>query len=185
MSSVEYTPEQKRAEELYLDSVCWENDYKPISYSKLVELLDAEGIKTSTSALGRWAKKFEWKEKVKAIVTAATVSDGAAKELIEKSSLEANTKKILTDFEANEKLKDDAYYILNKQMSSYKEKIEKRGSLSLDDTKIIIKILDITTLREDKLLDRQAMLAATKLLKSEDVLKELQNEVIDIEMEDE
>jgi len=105
------TKEQKRAEELYLESVTYENDYKPISFSKLLEQLDAEGMKTSTSALGRWAKKFGWKEKVKAIVTAATINDGEAKDIIERSSLEANTKKILTDFEANEKLKDDAYSI--------------------------------------------------------------------------
>lgn len=183
-NSIEITPAQKRAEVLYLDSITYENDFKPLSYSKLDEILKKEGFQSSSSAVGRWAKKFDWEEKAKQIVTAATTKDEKVKKMIEKSSLKENTEKILTDFEANESLKDDAYMILGKQMEHYKEKMKKNKHLSLEDTKIVIKVLDVTTLREDKLLDRQAMLAATKLAKSTDVLAALEGEVIDIEVDD-
>lgn len=178
------TPDQQKAEEIYLDSVSYENDYKAVSFPRLKEMLGNQGIKTSTSALGRWAEKFGWKEKVKQIVTTATLSDGEASKIIAKSSLEKNTKKILTDFQANESLKNSAYSILQKQIKHYYDKLEKKGFLSLDDTKIVIKILELTSNREDKLLDRQAMLMATKLANSTDVLAALQDEVIEVEIDE-
>ena len=179
--NIEYTNEQKRAEELYLGSVCYESDYKPFSYAKLKALLDAEGISTSTSALGRWAVKFGWKEKVENIVTAATIGDGEASEIIKKSSLEKNTRKILTDFEANESLKNSAYGALQEQMKHYVKEMEDKKSLSLNSIKVVIKILELTTMREDKLLDRQAMLSAAKLVKSDDVLAALKSTDIEVE----
>jgi len=183
-NSIELTPAQRRAEVLYLDSITYENDFKPLSYSKLEEILKKEGFQASRSAIGRWAKKFDWEEKAKQIVTAATTKDGKAKDIIAKSSLASNTEKILNDFEANEALKDDAYAVLAKQMQHYVTQINTHGNLSLDNTKVVLKILEVTTLREDKLLDRQAMLAATKLAKSTDVLAAVEKEVIDIEVDD-
>lgn len=181
---IDMTPEQYRAEEIYLDSITYENDYKPMSYASLEKRLRYEGIITSTSALGRWADKFGWKEKSAQIVTAATIGNGEAKEIIEKASIGANVEKILTDFEANEKLKDDAYMVLAKQMKFYINQMEANGNLSLDNTKIVLKILEVTSTREDKLLDRQAMLSAAKMLKSDDVLLAIQKEEIIIEMDD-
>lgn len=178
------TPDQKKAEEIYLDSVCYENDYKPVSFSRLVELLSHERVKTSTSALGRWSKKFGWAEKVKAIVTAATVGDGEAADIIKKSSLDRSTKKILKDFEANETLKNDSYRVLNDQMKYYMGLMEKSKHLSLDNTKIVLKILEVTSTREDKLLDRQAMIAATKMANSTEVLSSLRGEVIEVEIDE-
>ncbi len=178
------SPDQQKAEELYLDSISYENDYKPVSFPRLKEMLENKGVKTSTSALGRWSKKFDWEEKVKKIVTAATLGDGEASDLIEKSSLDKSTKKILKDFEANEDLKNDAYHLLGIQMKHYMKKVEKNTPLSLDNTKVVIKILEVTSTREDKLLDRQAMLMATKLANSTDVLASLQGEVIEVEIDE-
>ena len=48
----------------------------------------------------------------------------------------------------------------------------------------MLKVLELTSNREDKLLDRQALISASKLLKSEDVLKSLQDELIDVEVEE-
>lgn len=183
MSNPHQNPDQLRAEEIYLSSITYENDYKPMSYNALCQSLAVEKIKTSSSALGRWAEKFDWKGKAKQIVTAATIGDGEARGIIEKSSLEANTQKILTDFEANEKLKDDAYRILGSQMEHYMTQMQANKRLSLDNTKIVLKILEVTSTREDKLLDRQAMLAATKLMNSGDVLKALESETIEIELD--
>ena len=180
----EMTSDQQKAETLYLDSISYENDYKPMSFPKLCDVLANKGIKTSTSALGRWADKFGWKEKVKQIVTAATLGDGEANEIIAKSSLDKNTKKILKDFEANEALQNDAYVVLSKQMRHYVEKTEGNTPLSLENTKVVIKILEVTTTRADKLLDRQTILMATKLTQSVDVLAALKDEVIEVEIDD-
>lgn len=178
------TPEQHRAEELYLSSVTYENDYKAISYEKLAAQLKEENIHTSSSALGRLAKKRDWKGKVAQLITASTIKEGEAKEMIEKSSLDANVDKILTDFEANEALKDEAYTLLSLQMKKFSKEMKENKALSLDKTKIVIKVLEVTTTREDKLLDRQAMLTAAKMTKSEDVLATLKEEVIDVEVDD-
>jgi len=178
------TSQQLRAEEIYLDSICYETDYKPVSFPRLKEMLGNEGISTSTSALGRWSKKFDWEEKVKKIVTAATLDGGEASDIIAKSSLASNTKKILTDFEANETLKDSAYSILQEQMKFYVKEMEVKKHLSQENTKTVIKILEVTSTREDKLLDRQAMLMATKLANSTDVLAALQDEVIEVEIDE-
>ena len=178
------TPDQLKAQELYLNSVSYETDYKPMSLPKLCDVLQNKGIKTSNSALGRWAKKFGWAELVRNIVTSATLGDGEASEIIAKSSLDKNTKKILKDFEANEELKNDAYALLGIQMRHYKKKVENNTPLSLDNTKVVIKILEVTSAREDKLLDRQTLLLAAKLTKSEDVLASLCDEVIEIELDE-
>lgn len=177
-------PDQQRAFEIWLDSADFESDFKPISLPKLAERLKAEGIQTSTSALGRWKLKFGWDDALEAKVTAATVKDGPAKEIIEKSSLQASTQKILDDFEANEKLKSDSYDLLQLQMVHYREKIKAGKKFSKDEERFLLKVLEITSNREDKLLDRQALLAATKLTSSEEVLAKLQEEVIDLEFEE-
>ncbi len=178
------THDQQKAEEIYLDSISYENDYKAVSFSRLKEMLENVGVKTSTSALGRWCDKFNWKEKVKQIVTAATLGDGEASEIISKSSLEKNTKKILTDFEANESLKDSAYAILGDQIKHYASEMKKKTHLSLESTKVVIKILEVTTIREDKLLDRVALLQASKLANSTDVLAALDKEFIEVEIDE-
>lgn len=178
------TVQQQTAETLYLESVSYETDYKPVSLPKLADKLLHKGVKTSTSTLSRWSEKFDWAEKVKAIITSSTINEGEAADIIAKSSLEKSTTKILKDFEANEALKNDAYKILGKQMVHYSEKMERLHSLSLENTKVVIKILEVTSTREDKLLDRQAMLAATKLANSSDVLKALQSEIIEVEIDE-
>jgi len=178
------TPEQQKAEALYLDSVSYETDFKPVSFSRLKEMLENKGIKSSTSALGRWAKKFDWAQKVKKIVTASTLDEGKASEIIAKSSLDKSTKKILVDFEANESLKESAYSILQEQMKYYAKEMKTKNHLSQANTKTVIKILEVTSMREDKLLDRQAMLMATKLANSTDVLAALKDEVIEVEIDE-
>jgi len=178
------TQQQQQAEEFYLDSVCYETDYKPVSLSRLVEMLGNSGIKTSTSALGRWAKKFDWEGKVKSIVTTSTLDGGDACDLIAKSSLDKNTKKILKDFEANEVLKNSAYSILQEQMKYYAKEMQIKKHISLESTKTVIKILEVTSTREDKLLDRQTLLLAAKLVKSTDVLATLAGEIIEIEIDE-
>ncbi len=176
-------PDQKRAFEIWLESADFESDFKPLSLSKLVSVLAEEGIKTSTSAVGRWMQKFKWKEQLETKVTASTV-EGKAKEIIQSSSLAQSTQKILDDFEANEKLKSDAYRLLQLQMVFYTEKIKAGKKFSKDDERFLLKVLELTTNREDKLLDRQALLAATKLVSSEDVLASLQDEIVEIEIEE-
>jgi hypothetical protein len=54
----------------------------------------------------------------------------------------------------------------------------------LDKLKVVTKMLEITATREDKLLDRQALLSATKLTNSGDTLKALRETPIDVEIED-
>jgi hypothetical protein len=70
-------------------------------------------------------------------------------------------------------------------MIKYSEKMEKGIYLGHAEEKFLLKVLELTSNREDKLLDRQALLSATKLTNSSDVLRSLNEEYIDVESEDE
>jgi len=177
---MEMTDIQQKAEKIYLASATFESSFKPMTLSALSKEL-GEG---STSTLGRWKIKFDWDKKLAAIVTAGSIKDGDAKDIIDATSLKENTQKILEDFEANEKLKSDAYAILQQQTAHYVNQMIDGKALSLENTRIVLKILEITTNREDKLLDRQALLSATRLIKSGDTLKALRETTIDVEIED-
>jgi len=176
---------QTRAFNIYMESATIDNGFTPMSAKKIAEQLQKEGLKTSKSAVGRWTIKWKWKELLEKKISATIIEDGSeAKNIIEKSSIDSTTQKTIDDFKANENLKSDAYLILQAQMKKYQDIMANGKYLTHDDEKFVLKVLEVTANREDKLLDRQALISASKLTKSEDVLKALSEETIDVEVED-
>ena len=180
----EMTQAQTRAFDIYMESATMDNGYTPLSFKKIAEQLNAEGLDGSKSSVGRWAVKFKWKEMLEKSISASITDDEEVKDLIEASSINAANQKVIDDFLANERLKSSSYTILEAQMMKYSKKLSNGQYLSHNEEKFILKVLEITSTREDKLLDRQALLSATKLTNSEDVLKALNDETIDVEMEE-
>lgn len=112
--------EIKIAEDLYVNSVSVENGFAPMSFQSLVYELEAIGIKSSTSTLQRWCKKFEWEEKAKNRAKNLSNSN-VAKNIASKSSVEAlknieNTVSISSGI-----LLDYVNYIADKQSKNPKE----------------------------------------------------------------
>ena len=173
---------QKQAFDIYMDSATMDNSFVPMSYAKISERLTEDGLNGTKSSIGRWATKFKWKELLEAKVSASIVEDGSeAKDLIEQSSINAATQKVIDDFQSNERLKSSSYQILEAQMQKYFLKLKSGSYLSHDDEKFMLKVLEITSKREDNLLDRQALLSASKLVTSAELLGSLEDSMINIE----
>lgn len=175
---------QQKAFNIYIESATMDNGYIPMSFDKIAKEMIAQGEECSRSSVGRWSKKFKWKALLEQKISASIVEDKEVKDLIEASSINSATKKVIDDFKANERLKSGAYQILEVQLEKYFKKLKSGTYLSHDDEKFMLKILEITSNREDKLLDRQALLSATKLTNSEDVLKALNDETIEVEIDE-
>jgi hypothetical protein len=56
---------QKRAFELYVNSISIENNFTPISFKVIHEKLKSEGFESSKSSIGRWSVKWKWKRNIR------------------------------------------------------------------------------------------------------------------------
>ena len=175
---------QKKAFTMYMDSATMDNGFTPISFLKIAEQLKEQGLSGSKSSVGRWAVKFKWKDFLEKKVGAALVEEGEAKDLIEQSVINATTQRTIDDFTMNESLKNIAYQALLAQSEKYVEKMKKGTWLTHKEENFMCKVLELTSNREDKMLDRQAVLSATKLTNSDDVLKALNDETIEVEIDE-
>jgi len=178
----EMNDNQTRAFNIYMDSATMDNGFIPISFKSIAEQLNLSFVEGSKSSVGRWSLKWKWKEMLEAKVSASLVEEGEAKDLIEQSSISAATQKVIDDFQTNERLKSNSYQILEAQMQKYFEKLKSGNYLTHDDEKFMLKVLEITSTREDKLLDRQAILDASKLVSSTELLRSL--EILEVEIEE-
>jgi len=177
---------QQQAFDIYYESADMDNGFIPMSFNQVAEECNKLGLKASKSSVGRWAVKFGWKDKIAQKVDLTLSEDKEVKNLIEVSSQNSATQKVIDDFLSNERLKSTSYTVLETQMMKYSKKLESGEYLTHNEEKFVLKVLEITSTREDKLLDRQALLSATKLTNSDDVLKALNSETIDVEeIEDE
>jgi len=175
---------QQKAFDIYYESADMDNGFMPMSFNQVAEECNKLGLKASKSSVGRWAVKFGWKDKISQKVDLTLSEDKEVKNLIEVSSQNAATQKIIDDFKANERLKSTAYIILEAQAQRYTDKLASGNYLTHNEEKFVLKFLEITANREDKLLDRQALLSATKLTNSDDVLKALNDETIEVEIDE-
>lgn len=112
--------EIKIAEDLYVNSVSVESGFAPISFQSLVYELEAIGIKSSTSTLQRWCKKYGWEEK--ASNRAKNLSNSnVAKNIASKSSVEALKNIENTVAISSGVLLDYVNYIADKKSKNPKE----------------------------------------------------------------
>lgn len=174
--------QQKRAMDIWLDSATFDNDFKPMTLGMLAKVCDSEGIKTSSSALGRWKKKFGWDEQLSLKVTAATIDNGEANDLISKTSLAESTKKSQDDFQINNEAKALSYFLVVNDLQLLVERIKAGGKTTREDKKFYLEALKITAGREDALLDRIAnSLLASNLLSPEEALQALRSTSVELE----
>ena len=160
---------QTKAFNIYINSATIDNNFSAISYSVLADTLISDGEKCSKSAIGRWAKKWQWKDYIKKGIDTTIET---SKETYSKSD---------DVFILNEQMNLIGYNIVIAQMKSYERKIKEGGHLTSTEEKFIIQSLKISTTREDKLLDRRALLASRNLVSSEDVLQALSDTILEVE----
>jgi len=178
------TPAQQRAREVFLNSATLENDFTPMSEKKLAEFLEADGIMTSASSIGRWKTKFKWKEQLQQQIALAFVEDEKIKETVRASALSEVVHKTTVDIKRNEVLMSSAYQALEHVMQKINEKIANNQGLRQDDIDNALKVFALAGGRADKMLDRLSN-QPPEAISSEEVLARLIGTTLKVEDEDE
>lgn len=178
------TPAQQRAREVFLNSATLENDFTPMSEKKLAEFLEADGIMTSASSIGRWKTKFKWKEQLQQQIALAFVDDEKIKETVRSSALSEVVHKTTVDIKRNEVLMSSAYQALEHVMQKINEKIANNQGLRQDDIDNALKVFALAGGRADKMLDRLSN-QPPEAISSEEVLERLIGTTLKVEDEDE
>jgi len=174
--------DQRTALKVWLGSATYDNEFRPLSMEALAKVLkDDHEIATSSSALGRWKKKYAWDDTLEVQISTALLKNEEVREMLDKSVVAEGAEKIFDDFRANEAIKNKSYSLVDRQLDYYEKQMQLHHSLSEKDIKMVTELLKLTSDREDKLLDRQAMLSAAKLLNSADVLASIGSQDIDVE----
>jgi hypothetical protein len=167
--------------EIYLSSATLENDFTPISYGKIRNEMISQGYETSTSAIGRWAKKNNWAVALEnKINTAYAVNTQSLQEVSALAQTQA-VKQTAVDVARNSELISSSYEVLELYVKQVKDDFEKKGRLNQDDVKIVKDIATLTSTREDKMLDRIAN-TPDKKIDSDQILEELS--FVDIEIDE-
>ena len=104
------------------------------------------------------------------------------RDLIAKAGDDALIDKTVVDLERNNKLTSKCYEILEAKADLVLEQYKKTQVITQKDAELAIKIATLTAGREDRMLDRKAMLGAAELISKQDVLSQFSE--IEIEVED-
>jgi len=172
---------QLKAFNMYLESATEDNNFTTISFAKLADKLISEGEKCSSSAIGRWAKKWNWAKHVsKKRTETSTINITEEKNVLQfnKNVLQSNNVLRL-----NEELGLSLYKLLYAQIQKYENKLKRSEFLTMMEEKNVLNMFKAVTAREDKLLDRETLLktSVVPLITSEEVLKALSEETIEME----
>ncbi len=169
---------QKRALEIYLESATFENDYKPISCVRIEEKLKEEGFSGGKSSINRWIKDFDFKSHLEFKIQASFSKDKSIAKTTE--TLRKSVEKDLVTVERNGKLISDTYEILEEFASHVLNEIKHKNRFTREDIKLIKEIAVLTTGREDKMLDRLALIGNEKI-SSKDLIEEFNSVIIEVE----
>ena len=174
---------QKIALDLWLGTATLFNDFKPCTDRELCIELSHLDIDVTKSTIDRWRKKFNFEGYLQMKIAASMVDDKETRDMIEKSSLDLAVKKTTVDVQRNGELASMAYEILELKMQLIVKEYEVTKSISLDNAKFAKDVAALTTGREDRLLDRSALMGAAELISKEDILSGFNNLAVDVEIE--
>lgn len=168
--------------QIWLSSANLENDFKPISFIKLsAELWDKHRLSVSKSTLARWSKKYSWGDHLQIMQQACIIKNPIQKKDFERESLKSNVTQTLVDLERNNVLTAACYEVLEQYALEILKDFRAGKKINKDDIKIIKDIASFTAGREDKMLDRVALLNASSGISADKVLQELR--AVDVEFE--
>lgn len=175
---------QQIAFNLFLDSANAQNDFTPLSESRLVEELHRMGFKTSTSSVNRWKEKFKWREFLEQKINMALVSDKGLKKAIVASSLDTVVRNTQIDLRRNSLLLSACYEIGEHEIAKILEKSQMGERLNKEDFNRYIATFKLLADRDDKMLDRLANMS-NSTISSEEVLEKLNAIEVEVESEEE
>ena len=172
---------QQAALKIYLESATIFNDYTPDSDAVIAIKMKEAGWESSKTSVERWRKQFDFKAQLGLRVSASLTQDKQVRDLIAKAGDDALIDKTVVDLERNNKLTSKCYEILEAKADLVLEQYKKTQVITQKDAELAIKIASLTAGREDRMLDRKAMLGAAELISKKDALAGL--ECVDVEIE--
>jgi len=172
---------QKIALDVWLGTATLFNDFKPISDRDLCVELSHLDVEVSKSTIERWRKKFNFEGFLQMKIASSMVDDADTRAMIEKSSLDVAVKKTTVDVQRNSELTSIAYEILELKMRLIKTEYDQTNLISLDNAKFAKDVALLTSGREDKLLDRAALVGTAELITADEIRKALRDTVIEID----
>lgn len=178
MLITEMTPAQEKALEIYLDV---DVDYNPPTFKELSKRVIEAGFSGSDSTVQRWSKICDFESHLNRHINALTLASKEDYENLEKEAGAENLKKTLTTLEENAELLHGSYEILKMLVSQITKKAQSGRPITKDDAKLMIQLYNITSSRDDKLLDRQANLSAIDKITKSELLKQFAGTDIDLE----
>lgn len=160
---------KQRALDIYLDSVCIENNYRPISFQALSDKLMEEGLNVSQSTLQRWSIEHNWKEQAQN--KAKNLSNKEVAKNISPTQAQAieNVEKIVG--------------VSSSVLLNYVNDVASRGSKNVKEIELVLKIMVANASLITKPLERQTddRVSAIEILQT---LKEKnEDDFIDAEVE--
>ena len=176
----EFTPQQKATLDLYL-MVEAENEYKPMSYTKISAALKLQGIEVGKSTIGRWAANLDFEERLNDHINALVAVDADQRKDLAAAAGDQNAKQTLMTLAENNELLHKSHQLLNHVLDGISDKHVAKGFVTHDDAKLVLSIYKETAGREDRLHDRQAALRSAELIGKADLLKQFGDLDLDIE----
>lgn len=177
------TPEQKKAMDVWLSTATLDNDFETITDRALSDVLKAEqSIEASKSSIERWRKKFNWGGFLDLKVASAVVTDEEKMDDIKSAVGVEAAKATLVDVKRNGELNALAYSIMFGELETIAQKQLDGKRVTSDEAKYAKDVAILTSGREDRLMDRAALMGGAKLLTAKDIQEALNN--ITLELDD-
>lgn len=176
------TPEQKKAMDVWLSTATLDNNFETITDRALSDVLKAEhGIDASKSTIERWRNKFNWGGFLDIKMASGIVNDEEKMDDIKKSvGIEAAMATVV-DVKRNGELNAIAYAIMEGELKAIYQKIQDGKRITQDEAKYAKEVATLTSGREDRLMDRAALMGAASKVSRDDFLNAITKTVLEIE----
>lgn len=180
--SAQMNHDQKKAMDVWLASASLDNNFETITDRALSEVLEKEhSIVASKSTIERWRNKFGWQSFLDLKVASSITTDEKTMDSISKAVGIEVVKTTVVDVKRNASLNSVAYAVMEHELKRIYEKAISGKSLSIDEIKYAKDVATLTSGREDRLVDRLALMGGGDKVSRDDFLNTIANTVIELE----
>ena len=174
--------EQRKAMDVWLASASLDNNFETITDRALSDVLKEEySIEASKSTIERWRNRFSWQSFLDLKVASAVVNDEKTMESISKAVGIDVVKTTVVDVKRNASLNSVAYAVMEHELKRIYEKAILGKALSIDEIKYAKDVATLTSGREDRLVDRLALMGGGDKVSRDDFLNTIAKTVIELE----
>jgi hypothetical protein len=161
---------------IWLSGANINNSFTPLSDEKTAKALSETFAKTppySKTTICRWRAKYNFKAHLENMAATAIASDDDAQKTLEKSANKAIVEKAIDDFAMNREIMANCYAAMKDYTGEIVAALDAKKPVSMERMRLAVEIFKVTSVREDKMFDRQVISEAANRLSKDDALKNL------------